>query len=249
MSSKFEGTDTESLAEMLELDPFDSQLREIELGIDRLFLLSQAIRAPAKLSPHEMGAKGVMRDEEGNENEMEFRHYAYEVLKHRFPDASELLHNRLASAITFRRRRFLYRSRHQTKLSRPYHGSSINLASIGASTDFGDRTTITVGRASQVKLTAAAGRRRTRAAGVAPSQLSRTSASEFKASHFDKKPIFDSKSGFATTVQHTPKHNSSVAVPDPPPVLAGSKEFECPYCCLMVPQETRSPTQWRLVYA
>lgn len=219
-------------------------MRAIEQCVDRLYRLSLAIRRSSALTHHEIAAKGIMRDEDGNDNEPHFFEYALARLQHLFSSAPGWLLERLATAITSRRRRFQYRSRHQLKLAQQGHETPAASVVKASAEDQGERTTV-VG--SERTSTAAPGvshlsvpRRKPSA-----SQVSATSASAFNKSRFHHRQVNDLASVFATTVRSAPPHRLTVAVPDPPPVKPGAKELECPYCFLMIPIEETTASKWR----
>lgn len=244
VSSSFHGTETESMAELIELAPYETHMRAIEQCIDRLYRLSLAIRRPSAPGHNDIASKGIMRDEEGNENETHFFEYALARLKHLFPSAPTALLERLATAITSRRRRFQYRSRHQLKLAHQGPEAPVAPAIKAVMEDQGEQVTAIVSN----RVTSAAPRtsnltvsnRKHRG-----SQVSGTSASAFNKSQFHHRHINELGSVAATTVRSAPAHKSSVAVPDPPPVKLGAKELECPYCCLMISIEETTPSKWR----
>ncbi|KPI34967.1 uncharacterized protein AB675_11906 [Cyphellophora attinorum] len=72
--SSFAGTETESLNELLELEPYEQHVRGVEQAIDRLYRVSLAIRQASMLGPSEAAAKAKMRDEYGNDTEAAFEH-------------------------------------------------------------------------------------------------------------------------------------------------------------------------------
>jgi hypothetical protein len=183
-----------------------------------------------------------MRDEYGNDTEAAFEAYVSKLLSHRLPDAKPFLLERMAKAITVRRRRFNYRSRHQSKLaqampdkagrgnSSKYTGQSADGRStvLGAQTKTdGSRTAI--GPIPRIRTSA--------------SIVSATSASKFNTNQFRSSRLEGSI--VATTAHIVNDHKSNVAVPDPPPTKRGAKEFECPYCHLMLPTEEAAAMRWR----
>lgn len=244
ISSSFHGTETESLAEIIELAPFERHMRAIEQCIDRLYRLSLAIRRPSALGHNEIAAKGVMRDEDGNDNEPHFFEYALARLKHLFPSAPESLLKNLATAITSRRRRFQYRSRHQLKLANQGHEEPSAPIVKPKAEDRSEQVTI-VGSKRESLATHRTARLTVPNRRPPGSQVSATSASAFNKSQFHHQHISELESVAPTTVRSAPAHRSTVAVPEPPPVKPGAKELECPYCCLMISIEETTPSKWR----
>ncbi len=242
MSSSFHGTETESLTELLELTPFEQRMHGLEQTIDRLYRLSVVIRRPSIVSQNEKAAKFVMRDDEGNE--VDFEPYALKRITHQLPEAPPYLLRRLAKAITERRRLFLYRRSHQRKLgSRSFSDSAENAPPVPSPSHEEESTIVGV----HTVITSSPTKIRAGDTYLKPliSKTSATSASIFPHSQFRAEAVFESSSRVSTAFQSSVEERSSVQVPDPPPVNPGSKEFGCPYCCLMLPIDEAKRSKWR----
>lgn len=241
VSSSFCGTETDSLAELLDLTPFQQRMYAMEQTIDRLFRLSMAIRRHSLGHQDQRAAKFVMTDDEGNTNTDAFEQYAFARISHQFPDAPLQIVQKLASAITFRRRRFLYRSSHQNKLSshavQP-NKSPMNLPLLNTQ----EHSTI-VGQRSQVTISPAQKPSNNRH--LKNGQHSTTTATFFPASNFRIGSVLNARSTVTTSFAPALDSLASVPIPDAPPLAAGSKEFECPYCCIMLSIEESSGSNWR----
>lgn len=243
VSSSFHGTETESLAELLQLPAFEQRMHRVEQTIDRLYRLSVAIRRPSSLTQNLKAANFAIRDEEGNKVDAQFEEYALKRATHQFPQAPIYLRKRLATAITLRRRRFLYRHNHQRKLrSGLFNG--LPERSLSPTSISGDRGSTIIG-APTVRLSPDV-KIGTDNRYLKPliSQTSATSASFFPVERAQA-VSFALTSQASTTLQIPHDQASYLQVPDAPQVSPGSKEFECPYCWLMVSIEEAKGSKWR----
>lgn len=212
------------------------------MTIDRLYRLSVAIRRPSIVNQNVKAANFQLKDEEGNECGDAFYNYALEVVAHKCQHADQPLRETLARAITLRRKRFLYRRKHQEKLSFKDESEDEESSPQPISKDEGVLITSHRGSPKSPKETEAG----KLPAGQRPPP-SHTSASLFSKARFDGVAILESTS-IATTVKNPPsEHIGNVQVPPPPKILSGSKEFECPYCFLVVGISEAKPAQWRYV--
>jgi hypothetical protein len=244
VSSSFHGTETESLAELLQLSPFEQRMHGVEQTIDRLYRLSISIRRPAIVSQNLKAANFAIRDDEGNEVDAEFEDYALKRTTHQFPQAPSYLLKRLATAITLRRRRFLYRHRHQKKLrSRPFKGLPERSPSPPSPSADGGSTILGVRNVQLLPQTEDSTDQRYLKPLI--SQTSATSASFFPPERARAVSFLEISSKVSTAFQISLDQASYVQVPDAPPVSPGSKEFECPYCWLMLPIEEAKGSKWR----
>lgn len=213
------------------------------MTIDRLYRLSVAIRRPSIVNQNVKAANFQIKDEEGNECGDAFYNYALEVVAHKCQHADQPLRETLARAITLRRKRFLYRRKHQEKLS--FKDESEDEESSPKSISKDEGVPITPHRDSPK------GPKDTEAGKLLAGQRpppSHTSASMFSKTRFDRVAILDSTSIVTTTVKNAPsEHIGNVQVPPPPKMPSGSKEFECPYCFLVVGISEAKPAQWRYV--
>ena len=174
----------------------------------------------------------------------EFEDYALKRATHQFPQGPPYLLKRLATAITLRRRRFLYQHRHQTKLrSQSFNGLAERLSGPPSPSGDGESTTV---RAQAMQLSPQP-KNSTDNRYLKPliSQTSATSASFFPPDRARAMSFFETSSKVSTAFQTSLDQASYVQVPDAPQVSPGSKEFECPYCCLMLPIEEAKGAKWR----
>lgn len=246
ISSSFQGTETESMdiksAEVVH--PFEQRLQGVEKSIDRLYRLSLQIRKPSIAQQNAKAERFPIVDEEGNRIDKEFAQFAADIVTHQFPECNETLRQRLARGIVVRRRRFLYRQRHQRKL---------NAKTVVALVD-SDR---------EKKMTASLTNAESTVRGVrvmvdeSPQALSngikpkvtfppsQTSASRMVKSPIAVEKIFDEVSRISGTFTNTSTTANPIMVPNPPAPAPGSKEFECPYCCIFLSISNAKASRWR----
>lgn len=212
----------------------------MEEAIDYLYRLATAIRKPSMYTQNAKAQKIALVDEDGFDREQDFLQFAITVVAHRLPGAAPSIRDRLAKSIVMRRKRFLYRRRHQQKLSYRPMVDGVQ----GQRKNQDDTRTVTVlpYRSQNPAVTVVSSNRRKPP--VAPSQ---TSASAFSASKFQHPATQAGQSRATYTIAPSSEHASSLEIPRPPKALPGSKEAECHYCCLMLPIMDFNPKEWRSV--
>jgi hypothetical protein len=89
-------------------------LRAIENDIGLLHGLSNAIRK-ASIESQNLKAATMFKIEDDDTGELFKEKFAADLLKRKFPNSSEIIRERLASAMLLRRKRFLYRKSRQGK--------------------------------------------------------------------------------------------------------------------------------------
>jgi hypothetical protein len=221
-------------------------LQAIENATDRLYRLALMTREDTISAQNERAERYVMKDDDGNDYNYSFTQFAHQVVGHLVPGASEFLHFKLSYGIVIRRKRFLFQQSHQGKLP----GSSIckekdQLADITVEkTEEADAAMRAFESTDQLS------------PGEIPSPAlfrPRTLAS----SHTTASLVPRQSLPLTTTLEdvtsdHGPAHRAAtpslgapLELPHPPKPAVGGREFECPYCCLMVPIEQLE--KWRLV--
>lgn len=244
LSESYNGSETDdSLSVSVDHDrtPFEQRLHGIEQTIDRLYRLSVAIRRPSIISQNAKAANFVIRDEDGIDVTQQFSDFALTWITHQLPEAPPVLRERLAKAATLRRKRFLYRQNHQKKLGMksllappPRQARSISPGMDAGSTVVAEtvvENTVIGGHDKQTNF-------------LKPKLPSQTSASKVSG-NFRAEGIFELTPSRAPTVfsgnftQHGP-----ISIPDPPRPAAGSKEFECPYCSMILPMKEAVRSYW-----
>ncbi|KAL9623533.1 MAG: hypothetical protein Q9160_002214 [Pyrenula sp. 1 TL-2023] len=240
ISSSFQGTESDSIPEFTLRNPFEQRLQGIERSIDRLYRLSLLIRQPSLTSQNNKAERIKILDEEGNDIDDTFVDYAFRFITHRFPEAPELLRHRLAKGITVRRKRFLYRQSHQRKLSAKtvfvpaksqYAASNLDETVRGVKLQIENRV-----HSTEIPPRAGANR-----------VLSQTSASALTKRHvpYEEKVDEDAVSRPSTMFTKATVGEGPIAIPEPPKPGPSSKEFECPYCCIILPMNQAKASQWR----
>ena len=214
-------------------------LRTISENIEQLQRLSNAIRRSGVERQNLKAIDHVLKDDDGKNVDgydlaAAFKEYASNLFAHMHPEASKTLQERIASSILERRKRFLYRRKHQKKLA----ASSSN-----PSKPLGNRVPLKLvpGASEQVSTPMP----QPNQVAAAPSRIkSQTTATAFDPDIFQV-PV--PKSSKKSTVKSAPltqdtKHN----FPLPPRIQDGEEEFECPYCCLLLPvKEGKTERAWR----
>jgi hypothetical protein len=244
LSSSYHGSETDdSLSISVDQDrtPFEQRLHGIEQTIDRLYRLSVAIRWPSIVSQNAKAANFPIRDEDGNDVSEQFAEFALTWITHQFPEAPPVLRERLAKSVTLRRKRFLFRQSHQKKLGmksflttppRPERSPSPGLDA--------DSTVM----ARTVVETPVPSTHKKQNNLLKPRLLSQTSASRVSGK-FRTEDVFEAiPSRTPTVFSGAFTQQDSISIPDPPKPAAGSKEFECPYCCMILPIKEAVRSNW-----
>lgn len=245
ISSSFHGTETD-LDVLLPTDamsPYEQRLQGVENTIDRLYRLSQMIRRPSMASQNSKAEQFPITDDQGNNIDREFFDYASRLVKHQFPEASDVLHVRLAMGIVIRRKRFAYRKSHQQKLG----SKTVTIQKqeqMGLDKAGSDRDTVRGERVPAIDTSLVIENHDTeRPSRMAPSQ---TSASKVTMSPITMDRIMeDEESRLSTTFTDTLPKGTPMILPDPPRPPKGSKEFECPYCTIVLPINRAKASGWR----
>ncbi|KAK0122810.1 hypothetical protein ONS96_009843 [Cadophora gregata f. sp. sojae] len=221
--------------------PFEQRLHGVEQTIDRLYRLSVAIRKPSIINQNTKAATFLIRDEEGNDVSRQFEEFALAWITHTFQEASVFLRERLARSITLRRRRFMFRQHHQKKLgikavlnppARPERPACVDLdtESTAVARTIVD-TSIQKVEFKQKSL-------------LKPALASQTSASRVHGKFRTEDVFRPTTSRAPTEFSGTIVQQEAIGISDPPKAVAGSKEFECPYCCMMLPMKEAMRSNW-----
>ncbi|XMA19839.1 hypothetical protein WAI453_012630 [Rhynchosporium graminicola] len=242
--SSYQGSETDdSLSIPVDQDrtPFEQRVHGIEQTIDRLYRLSVAIRRPSIISQNAKAVNIVIRDEDGTDVSQQFTDFALNWITHHFREAPLTLRERLAKSVTLRRKRFLYRQSHQLKLGAKATLTPSPQLKRPDSLGLDAESTIVARTVVDGHVHKNQNRRNNLPKAVLPSQ---TSASRVS----DK---FRTDDVFETTPCKTPTvfsgafiQQGAVSIPDPPKAVVGSKEFECPYCCMMLPMKEALRSNW-----
>ncbi|KAF2502331.1 hypothetical protein BU16DRAFT_612008 [Lophium mytilinum] len=230
--------DSESDTKSETLPPFEERLRSVEQVVDRLFRFTTAIRKPSQATQNLKADIRVIKDEAGNDFSPNFGLFARSFVKHRFPDADAALLDRISKAMLLRRRRFIFRRRHQSKLgSKGLTPTVSKIIPLWGASQVSRNTLVPAAQPASStvsKLTVKPDR----------STISGTTASAFPRA-FRADSVLAPSTKAPSTVFAGP-HTDAVQVPPPPKLLPSSKEFECPYCCMILPVKESTPTRWRV---
>ena len=245
LSSSYQDSETDdslSISVDQNRTPFEQRLHGIEQTIDRLYRLSVAIRRPSIISQNAKAANFVIRDEDGNDVSDQFAGFSLTWITHQVPDAPLVLRERLANSITLRRKRFLYRQSHQKKLnmnsflSPPLQADRPTTPGLEADSTVIARTVVEYPAQNNHNI------RNKAFKPILPSQTSASKVSgRFRAGEVFEPPLSRTPTIFSSSLPQ----QGFISVPDPPKPLPGSKEFECSYCCMMLPMKEASPSLWR----
>ncbi|KAF2115388.1 hypothetical protein BDV96DRAFT_687329 [Lophiotrema nucula] len=244
--SAFQGTDTDSVQDevFMPVSTFHMRLQGIERTIDRLYRLSFMIRQPSVAGQNVKADRFVLVDEEGNDIGKTFvLNFALPLVNHRFTNASSTLRTKLAEGIALRRKRFLYRQRHQMKLK------------VASTTNTMDKASDN-GPTIQIEPTVRAAEDNSNGRYALPVDANfqmrdRPAPSQTSASAITKRilplstALEDQKSNHSSTFTNVSVSSVPLEIPPPPKCSPGTKEFECPYCCLMLPLREAKPRRWR----
>jgi hypothetical protein len=245
LSSSYQGSETDDSAS-ISVDqnrtPFEQRLHGIEQTIDRLYRLSVAIRRPSIISQNAKAANFVLRDEDGNDVSDQFADFALTWITHQFPDAAPVLRERLARSVTLRRKRFLYRQSHQKKLGMTSFLSPQLQAERSTSPGLDAGSTVIARTVVEYPAQDTHNIQNKVLKPILPSQTSASKVSgKFRAEEIFEPPLSRAPTVFSGSITQ----QGSISIPDPPKPLSGSKEFECSYCCMMLPMKEAARSQWR----
>ena len=250
ISSAFQGTEPESAIAVSAgiADPSIERLGFLERAIDRLYRLSKHIRRPSVLHHNPKADNFPILDEADNNIDKEFTEFALKFITHRFPEISDALGQRLAFGIVIRRKRFLYRRNHQRKLSSATVTTIASTVEAPIAHDSGYETEETV-KGYRVLVKSPIQERDGFAESLLPRPaLSHTSASGEAQTSIPRERIdHDEESNQSTTFTNTLMTTVPIQVPSPPKPAPGGKEFECPFCCTILPISHARAAKWRSV--
>ena len=219
--------------------PLREEIKNIEKTITRMYRLSVAIRKSSSQGRKKKAANYIDRDESGHDMSSEFQKFATTLIKQKYPDISEALCERLGCANSLRRRQFLYRQRHEQKLSLgansrpPNKVTALKLEHPVPNQDFLDGGHTPSKNPQSRHITTQKDRQST--------PLSHTVASTLEIHSFQPGAAL---SKVSTAITASPLQGS-FDVPPPPKLNAGAKEFQCPYCFMILPAKFASISRWR----
>ncbi|KAF4627635.1 hypothetical protein G7Y89_g10517 [Cudoniella acicularis] len=225
--------------EAVPISPSLQALKAAESTIDRLQRLSIAIRRSATLSRNSKAAEFKEKDENGNDKSQAFELYATRIVQHRYKNASEGLCKLLGASMSLRRKRFLYFKRHQQKLALQQQ------LAVLPETHLPDILTRLQGDAREGVIPSEnAPPTKPEAPTVSRTNLfSHTTASALDPDRF-KMVAFTAKTSSTRSEGVTQDFN--IEFPPAPKIPEDVKEFECPFCCLVLSSEIAlTEKKWR----
>lgn len=213
-----------------------ASLQDIDSTISRLYRLSAVIRKPTSLQENTRVASFIEKAEDGPDaSEFEF-HVRWQI-RFRLPDASDAIVDRLASAVLFRRRKLLYRERHQQKLSQGLQSAFQDEIQLPTMPAAAQRSSGHTPRRSGGLLKSAA----TVRSSSSSIPLSATEASTVNRRAFASYP--KSQAAGSNITKSAVARRNQLDVPSPPKA-AETKEAICPYCFDVVDKDNMAGPLW-----
>lgn len=210
-----------------------SGLTQITDIMDRLYRLSAVIRKPVSLSEHTRVAQYIEKNKDNLDLE-DFESYVKWQIRRWYPETTVKLIDRLSDAVVLRRRKLLYRERHQQKLNE------------GTEDWFIERNP------ESVYLGSKAGRIGTSNVALAsgpPARMRKTVAfSDTKSSSIDGQalPAYEKSVALSGITKFAVDRRQQLDIPAPPKPRAG-REAKCPYCSKFLTNEELKKDLWTLV--
>lgn len=224
-------SDTESQPERAHSHPqrrFGGLIEIVDI-IDRLYRLSAIVRKPTSLSEHARANEFIERTRNSPDLE-DFESYVRWQIELWFPEATVTLVNRLSDMAVLRRKKLLYRERHQQKLNE------------GTEDWFIPRNPESVyQKASRVKFQDVASTK------GPPAMLQVTAVlSATKASSFDRQQTYEKSIARSTITKSAINRRERLDAPPPPRPQSGL-EAKCPYCSKFLTKAELKKDRWMSV--
>ncbi|QDS73010.1 hypothetical protein FKW77_009080 [Venturia effusa] len=212
----------------------------IILAVHRLHRVAMAIRRAGTASHDMKAAVEQFYNEEGTDSIEVFGNWCLGLLRHKFKTADETTLQRIARTNGERRRRFMYRKKHQKKLAgRRDSGLASEKLSSPCSASHVDKSTSGFGDNGS-------GEQHQRRSNTPKStaQMTQTTASRVMRDHYHYEDSI-APSTLRSIAPSTLIHFDSSMYPPAPKVPTGAQEFYCPYCCKVHPSSERSGKNWK----
>jgi hypothetical protein len=220
--------------------PLVKSVKDIEAAINRLHRLAMSIRKSSTHNRNLTATKFAILDENGDDASTQFESFALRIVQARFPGANPVLHKRVANLILQRRKLFSYQQRHQQKLAKvmypaPRH-SSVQQPPI-------NYPAIQFAQSSQSLQRAGPSKPKALLQGLAINKaLSTTTASALTVTSVLSRPA---PSVVSSSAASSSPDTTAMPFPPAPKVAPNAKEFQCPYCGLLLGIKERKPRRWR----
>jgi hypothetical protein len=221
-------------------DPLIKTVKDIEAAINRLHRLAMSIRSSSNRNRNLTASKFAILNENGDDTSTQFESFALRVVEARFPQANPVLHKRIANLILQRRKMFSYQQRHQQKLAQVVYPAPHLYTSQNASSSFPASQFFQPAQLPQRSVPSHPGERLQ--ARVINKAFSATTASAFTSTSVLSRPA---PSLMSSTAASSSPDAPVVSFPPAPKAAPNAKEFQCPYCGLLLGIKERSPRRWR----
>jgi hypothetical protein len=212
-------------------------MKDVEAAISRLHRLTMSIRKSSTNNRNLTATKFAILDENGDDTSTQFESFALRLVQARFPVAKPILHKRLANLILQRRKVFSYQQRHQQKLAKVVHPAARHSTV--------QQPPRTYPEIQLVQSSQRGGPSNPKALlqGLAINKtLSTTTASALTLTSVLSRPA---PSIVSSSAASSSPDATAILFPPAPKVAPNAKEFQCPYCGLMLGIKERKPRRWR----
>lgn len=214
-----------------------ASLRDIDSTISRLYRLSAVIRKPTSLHENTRVASFIEKSDDGPDAS-DFKFHVRWQIDFRFPDASDAIVDRLASAVLFRRRKLLYRERHQQKLSQGLESAFQEEIQVLTTTPAAAQRSSGHTQRQSSRLLKTAASIRSSSSSI---PLSATEASVVNRRALASYPR--TLAGGSNYTKSAVARRSQLDVPSPPKAVE-TKEAICPYCFEVVDKDNMAGPLW-----
>lgn len=238
--SSLTGTEqTSSISSVLETpsNPLAKSVKDVEASINRLHRLAMFIRKSSTQNRNLTATDFAILDEDGQDTSSQFKSFALQIVQARLPAANPEIHRRLADLILARRKAFSYQQRHQQKLARVVKPT---IRVPNARQPMGNYNGLQFAQSSH------------RGVATDPTALVRNFAIE-KALSATTATVLNLNSVLSRVAPSVVSSSAASSTPDTnqldfpqaPKVMPSAKEFQCPYCGLMMDIKERKPRRWK----
>ncbi|TVY85465.1 Ankyrin repeat and KH domain-containing protein [Lachnellula suecica] len=242
-ASKSTAATSESSQPRLSATPstlFGKRVYEIETSINRLHRLATFIRKSSTHNRNLAATKFAILDENGDDTSSQFEEFALRMVQSRFPLANPVLHKRLSNLILQRRKSLSYQQRHQQKLALAVYAATRQSPHQQSPRPF-PGTLPTQPSQSSYK-GGSSGANALLQGLVTNRALSATTATAFTATSV---PSLPAPSVASSSAVSSNPNAATLPFPPAPKAATNAKEFQCPYCGLLLGIKELKPKRWR----
>jgi hypothetical protein len=213
-------------------------VQDVDAAINRLHRLAMSIRKSSTHDRNLTATNFAILDENGDDISTQFEKFALRIVQAKFPVANLILHKRLANLMFQRRKVFSHQQRHQQKLAK-----GVPLAARNSTGQQPPRTGVQFAQSLQSSQRGGPSNPEALLRGRATNKaLSTTTASALTATSVLSRPA---PSNVSSSVASSSPDPSAIPFPPAPRVAPSAKEFQCPYCGLLLGIKERQPRRWR----